>query len=92
MRAFTIVKDLELRRVAAIKDVITAFAEAYKCAPQSHFRLHEILTSGPLHIGMCTGCTFFWLQVNLLCPEHRQGETKHAETELSLLWGSMTGS
>lgn len=31
-RAFSSVKDLELRRIAAVKDVIAAFAEAYKCA------------------------------------------------------------
>ena len=32
-RAFKTVKDLELRRIAAVKDVTAAFAEAYKCAP-----------------------------------------------------------
>ena len=36
-RAFATVKDLELRRIAAIKDVIVAFAEAYRCTKGSHF-------------------------------------------------------
>ena len=30
-RAFATVKDLELQRIAVIKDVIAAFAEAYRC-------------------------------------------------------------
>ena len=36
-RAFATVKDLELQRIAAIKDVIAAFAEAYRCTKGSHF-------------------------------------------------------
>ena len=31
-RAFAVVKDLELRRIAAIRSVVVAFVEAYKYA------------------------------------------------------------
>ena len=35
-RAFAVVKDLELRRIAAIRSVVAAFAEAYKYALSPH--------------------------------------------------------
>ena len=35
-RAFAVVKDLELRRIAAIRSVVAAFVEAYKYALSSY--------------------------------------------------------